>query len=64
MSLGDSFTDALSHFVHDGNPGAGAIAWSPYDATADSYLEVETPPTQKAGLRAAECDFWQRAAKL
>jgi para-nitrobenzyl esterase len=59
--LGDAFTDALGHFVRDGNPGMGVIAWSPYDATSDSYLEVDTPPTEKHGLRTAECDFWERA---
>jgi para-nitrobenzyl esterase len=57
-TLGDAFTAAIARFVHVGDPGSEGLAWSPYDAAADSYLDVDTTPSEKHGIRTAECDFW------
>jgi carboxylesterase type B len=58
-TLGDAFTQALSRFVHGGDPGSLALPWLPYDASSDSYLELDTPSSQKRGLRTPQCDFWE-----
>jgi para-nitrobenzyl esterase len=59
-TLGDDLADALGRFVADGNPASASLPWSPYDPALDSYLEVESPPAEKKGLRTSQCDFWER----
>jgi para-nitrobenzyl esterase len=60
-ALGDEFTDAIARFVRSGDPASEALQWTPYDGASDSYLDIDTTPEQKHGLRAAECDFWDAA---
>jgi para-nitrobenzyl esterase len=60
-ALGDAFTDAVARFVRGEDPSAEGLRWAPYDASRDSYLELDTPPVEKQGVRVPECDFWEAA---
>jgi len=40
-----------------GNPkGAGAFTWSPFDATTESYLDMDVVPNLGTDLGGARCD--------
>jgi para-nitrobenzyl esterase len=54
----DVFQDAWSRLAKSGVPSGGAVASWPEWTTADPYLKLDAPPTTGAGLRAAQCDFW------
>ena len=42
-----------------GTPNAAAdVAWPPYDAVTDAFLEFAESPKAGAGVRTAECDLW------
>jgi para-nitrobenzyl esterase len=60
-ALGDAFTDAIARFVRSGDPASDGFPWTPYDGASDSYLDIDTTPEQKHGIRTAECDFWDAA---
>jgi para-nitrobenzyl esterase len=57
-ALADAFTASIAAFVRTGDPNVASLSWPAYDAASDSYLELETPPSIKHGLRAELCDFW------
>jgi para-nitrobenzyl esterase len=61
--LGDKFTAAIGRFTRDGDPSSQDLHWSPYDASWDSFLDLDTSPSERRGIRSAECDFWEAAWK-
>jgi para-nitrobenzyl esterase len=58
-ALANTFTQAIARFVHTGDPNGAGLAWPAYDAGSDSYVELDTPPSQKRGIRTEQCDFWE-----
>jgi para-nitrobenzyl esterase len=54
-----------TRFAETGNPnGSGAPEWLLYDSTMDNYLELGTVIQAGAGLRSAQCDFWDRVSQI
>ncbi len=50
-----------ARFAATGDPnGDGALAWPEYDASGDLHLELATPVRAADGVRAAQCDAWDR----
>lgn len=54
------------HFAATGDPnGEGLPVWPVYEPASDPYLQLDTPVTAGAGIRSAQCDFWdQRPSQL
>ena len=65
---GDLALEALAlgywtRFAATGDPdGAGAPAWPVYDPATDSYLDLAGVSAAGAGIRTAQCDFWEGLA--
>ncbi len=52
-----------TRFAATGDPNtSGQPAWATYDATDDTYLEIDATPQMRSGLRTAACDLWDAAA--
>lgn len=48
-----------SRLAAGGDPnGEGAVAWPLYDATKDSFLQLDDTIAAGEGVRTAQCDFW------
>jgi para-nitrobenzyl esterase len=62
-ALSDAFGAYWSRDAATGDPnGGGAPPWPEYDPAADSYLTLDWPVGSGAGLRAAQCDWWDTMA--
>jgi para-nitrobenzyl esterase len=58
-ALATTMQDCWIAFARSGDPnGEGRPAWPAYDAEEDSHLELDVTIRVGAGLRAAQCDFW------
>jgi para-nitrobenzyl esterase len=60
QALSDAMDGYWSRFAAGGDPnGAGAVAWLRYDA-AENVLTLDDTDGTAAGVRAAQCDFWDQ----
>jgi len=58
-TLSDAMDGYWSRFAATGDPnGGGAATWPLYDATSDAVLELDDTSQAGAGVRTAQCDFW------
>jgi para-nitrobenzyl esterase len=58
-ALSNALIGYWSRFAATGDPnGGGAPAWPRYEAASDPYLRLDTAIQADAGLRTANCDFW------
>ena len=58
-ALGDAIIASWRSLAATGDPGAPAsVPWPRYDGATDSYLGLDDPIAQGAGVRTAQCDFW------
>ena len=54
-----------SRLAAAGDPdGQGAVAWPLYDATKDSFLQLDDTIVAGEGVRTEQCDFWDALAGL
>jgi para-nitrobenzyl esterase len=61
LALSDAMDGYWSRFAAAGDPnGAGAATWPLYDATTDAVLLLDDAPQSSAGVRTAQCDFWDQ----
>ena len=59
VALSDTMMGLWSTFADRGDPNADPkLVWPHYDAATDPYLELDDDPHAAAGLRTANCDFW------
>jgi len=62
-ALADAMTGAWTRFASKGDPNGGdLVTWPKYDATTDSYLQLDDVPRAATGLRTKQCDFWDSIA--
>lgn len=48
-----------TRFAATGDPnGSGSPTWPRYEASADAYLRLDTPPAAGAGIHTAACNVW------
>lgn len=60
IALSDAMIGYWTRFAATGDPnGAGATAWPPYDAEADTHLVLDEAITLGTRLREPQCDFWR-----
>ena len=65
QSLSDTMMSYWSGFAAKGDPnGADLPAWPKFEPASDPYLELNDAVVSKAGLRTANCDFWDGALPL
>jgi para-nitrobenzyl esterase len=55
-TIGGSWT----RLAASGNPSGAGVTWPVYDATTDAYLQLDDATQAGAGVRTAQCDFWDR----
>jgi para-nitrobenzyl esterase len=59
LALSDAMIDYWTRFAASGDPNDGtATTWPRYDVATDAYIRLDNAVTSGAGLRTAECDFW------
>jgi para-nitrobenzyl esterase len=60
-ALSDAMDGYWSRLAAAGDPnGGGAPMWPLYDATTDAVLQLDDTPAAMAGVRTAQCDFWDQ----
>jgi para-nitrobenzyl esterase len=60
-TLSDAMGAYWARFAATGDPGdTDGVAWPHYDASADSYLRLDTPISTADGVETALCDFWDQ----
>lgn len=60
LELEDAIRGYWTRLAASGKPdGGGAVAWPPYDRTADTYLDLGSPVVPGAGIRTDRCAFWE-----
>ncbi|TMB23684.1 MAG: carboxylesterase family protein, partial [Deltaproteobacteria bacterium] len=64
LGLSESIQGYWSGFAR-GNPnGPNAVRWPAYDPRADPYLALDDSIVGRAGVRTANCDFWDTHPEL
>lgn len=59
-ALSDAMIGYWTRFAATGDPnGAGSTPWPVFDPQPDTHLVLGTPITSGAGIRAAQCNFWE-----
>jgi para-nitrobenzyl esterase len=58
QALADDMLHAWSRFAATGDPNGGATIWPSYDPTSEPYLEFDTTPVPRSGVRKEECALW------
>ena len=62
QALSDAMDGYWLRTAAAGDPnGGGAPSWPAYDGASDSVLLLDDTPTAGAGVRTAQCDFWDTA---
>jgi para-nitrobenzyl esterase len=63
--LSDELEGYWSRFATTGNPNGGSSAlWPTYSVASDPFLQLDDSITSGAGLRSANCDFWDAHPEL
>lgn len=58
-ALSEAIIGYWTRFAATGDPnGAGAPEWPRFERASDTHLVLGTPITAGAGIRTAQCDFW------
>jgi para-nitrobenzyl esterase len=61
----DEIEGYWSRFATTGNPnGGGSAFWPMYSVALDPFLKLDVSITADAGLRSANCDFWDAHPEL
>ena len=61
-ALSDAMDGYWSRFAATGDPNGGSAAsWPLYDATSDAVMLLDDDSMSGAGVRTAQCDFWDQA---
>jgi para-nitrobenzyl esterase len=58
--LSDAMDGYWSRLASGDPNGGGAPAWPRYDATTDPFLQLDDTTQAGAGVRTAQCDFWDQ----
>jgi para-nitrobenzyl esterase len=59
-ALIDSIIGYWTRFAATGDPnGASAAEWPRFDPATDTHIILGTPVGAGAGIRTAQCDFWE-----
>lgn len=59
LSLADAMGGYWSRIAAAGDPnGAGAPSWPRYEVASDPVIQLDDVVTSGAGVRTANCDFW------
>jgi para-nitrobenzyl esterase len=59
QQLSDAMDGYWSRLAAAGDPnGGGPVAWPRYDAATDTFLQLDDAQQAGAGVRSAQCDFW------
>jgi para-nitrobenzyl esterase len=56
--LSDAMDGYWSRLATGDPNGGAAVAWPRYDATTDPFLKLDDAQQAGAGVRTAQCDFW------
>ena len=56
--LSDAMDGYWSRLTAGDPNGGGAVTWPRYDAAGDAFLQLDDTVQAGAGVRSAQCDFW------